>query len=108
MIGGVIGLVRTGGDAAADLPGLGLEHPLCGATLGGAIGVRDHAGHRQSMPVFHDGVAHIGEFGVPPGGLAVKPAVGIAGTGMRIVLALLAMEVRAIVILAATVLGTKA
>jgi hypothetical protein len=39
------------------------------------------------MPVLHRDVAHIGEFGLPPGGLAIKSAVGIAGTGMGVVLA---------------------
>lgn len=40
MIGGVIGLVRSGGDAAAGLSGFDLEHPLRGAALGGSSGVR--------------------------------------------------------------------
>jgi hypothetical protein len=53
---------------------LGLEHDLRGAALGSAIGVGDHAGHRQPMPVLHDRVAHIGEFSLPSGGLAVKTA----------------------------------
>jgi len=60
------------------------------------------------MPVLHDGVAHIGEFGLSPGGLAVKTAVEIAGTRMRVVPALLAMEVCAAVFVAAAVLGAKA
>ena len=107
MIGRVIGLVFAGGDATASGFALGLEHDLRGAALGGAIGVRDHAGHRQPMPVLHDGVAHIGEFSLPPGGLAVKPAVGIAGTRMRVVLTLLAMKVRTIVAVAAAILGAK-
>lgn len=41
MIGRVIGFVLTGGEAVADLLGPGLEHPLRGATLGGAAGKRD-------------------------------------------------------------------
>src|SRR5664279_2180931 len=106
MIGRVIGLVFAGRDAAASVFTLDLEHDLRSAALGGAIGVRDHAGHGKPMPVLHDGVAHVGELGLPPGGLAVKTAVGIAGTRMRVVLALLAMEVRAVV--AAAVLGAKA
>src|SRR5665647_2681909 len=106
MIGGVIGLVLTGCDAAASSFALGLEHDLRGAALGGAIGVGDHAGHRQPMPVLHGDVAHVGELGLPPGGLAVKTAVGIAGTRMRVVLALMSMKVRTVVI-AAAVLGAK-
>ena len=108
MIGCVIGLVLADRDAAAGGLALGLEHGLRGAALGGAVGVRDHAGHRQPMPVLHGGVAHIAELGLPPGGLAVKPAVGIAGARMRVVLALLAVEVRAVVVVAAAVLGAKA
>src|ERR1035437_1855355 len=104
MIGRVISLVLTGRNAAASVFAPGLEHDLRGAALGGAIGVRDHAAHRQPMPVLHDGVAHIAELRLPPSGLAVKAAVGIAGTRMRVVLALLPMEVRAIVV-AAAVLG---
>ena len=58
------------------------------------------------MPVLHDGVAHIGEFGLSPGGLSVKTAIGIAGTRMRVVLALLSMKVRTVVV-AAAILGAK-
>src|SRR5512139_4242484 len=88
MIGRVIGLVLTGGDATAGGLAPCLEHDLRGAALGGAIGVGNHAGHGKPMPVLHDGVAHIGELRLPSGGLAVKTAVGIAGTRMRVVLTL--------------------
>ena len=60
------------------------------------------------MPVLHGGVAHIAKLRLPSGCLAVKPAVWIAGTCMGVVLALLAMEVRAVIIVTATILGTKA
>src|SRR6202162_3386203 len=92
MISRVIGLIFAHRDAAAGLLGFGLEHYLRSAALGGAIGERDHAGHRQPMPVLHGGVAHIAELRLSPGGLAVKTAVRIAGAGMRVVLALLAVE----------------
>ena len=78
-----------------------------GAALGGAIGVGNHAGHGKPMPVLHDGVAHIGELRLPSGGLAVKTAVGIAGTRMRVVLTLLSMKVRTVFV-AAAVLEAKA
>src|SRR3981189_1495157 len=65
------------------------------------------AGHRQPMPVFHGGVAHIAKLGLPSGRLAIKPAVRVAGARMGIVLALLAVEVRAVVIVTAAVLGAK-
>src|SRR4051812_17206053 len=86
MIGGIVRLVLTGR----------------------AIGMRDPAGHRQPMPVLHGGVAHIAELGLPSGRLAIKPAVRVAGTRMGVVLALLAVEVGAVIIVAAAVPGTKA
>src|SRR3990172_3273204 len=107
MIGRVIGLVFAGRDAAASVFTLGLEHDLRSAALGGAIGVGDHAGHGKPMPVLHGDVAHVGELGLPPGGLAVKTAVGVGRTGMGVILALLAVEVCAAVFVAAAVLGAK-
>src|ERR1700733_15840623 len=108
MISGIVRLVLTGRDAVAGSFAFGLQHDLRGSAFGGAIGVRDHAGHRQPMPVLHGGVAHIAKLRLPPGGFAVKPAVGVAGTGMGVVLALLAVEVRAVITVTAAILGTKA
>src|SRR5580693_8638330 len=108
MIGRIIRLVLADRDAVAGGFASGLQHDLRGSAFGGAIGVRDHAGHRQAMPVLHGGVAHIAELRLPPGRLAIKPAVWVAGTRMGVVLALLAMEVRAAIIVTAAVLGTKA
>jgi hypothetical protein len=108
MIGGIVRLILTDRDAVAGGFAPGLQHDLRGSAFGSAIGVRDHAGHRQAMPVLHGGVAHITELPLPPGRLAIKPAVWVAGTRMGVVLALLAMEVRAVVIVTAPVLGTKA
>src|SRR6202023_3127554 len=105
MIGGVIGLIFANRYAAAGLLSFGLEHDLRSAALGNAGGERDGAGHRQPMPVLHRGVAHVAELRLPPGSLAVKTAVGIAGAGMRVVLALLAVEVGSAVFVAAAVLG---
>ena len=107
MIGGVIGLIFANRYAAAGLLGFGLEHDLRSAALGSAGGERDGAGHRQPMPVLHRGVAHVAELRLPPGSLAVKTAVGIAGAGMRVVLALLAVEVGSAVFVAAAVLGAE-
>src|ERR1700704_2494830 len=90
----LIGLIFAHRDAAAGLLGFGLEHDLRSAAFGSAVGERDHAGHRQPMPVLHGGVAHVAELRLSPGGLAIKPAVWVAGTRMGVVLALLAMEVR--------------
>ena len=47
------------------------------------------------MPVLHDGVAHIGKLGLPAGSLAVKAAVGVGRARVRVVLALLAVEIGA-------------
>src|SRR3979490_2378989 len=75
--------------------------------FGGAIGMRDPAGHRQPMPVLHGGVAHIAEPGLPSGRLAIKPAVRVAGAGMGVVLALLTVKVGTVIIVAAAVPGAK-
>src|ERR1017187_6537149 len=108
MIGGIVRLVLTGRDAVAGSFAFGLQHDLRGSAFGGAIGVCNHSGHRQPMPVLHCGVAHIAELCLPPGRLAVKPAVWVAGTRVGVVLALLAMEVGAVVVIAAAILGAKA
>jgi len=52
-------------------------------------------------------VAHVGELGLPPSGLAVKTAVGVGRTGMGVILALLPVEVCAAVFVAAAVLGFR-
>src|SRR6185312_786593 len=91
-------------DAAARLLGFGLEHDLRSAALGSAVGERDHARHRQPMAVLHGGVAHVT---FPPGGLAVESAVGIASARMRVVFALLAVEVGPAVVVATAVLGAE-
>src|SRR6202521_1833817 len=108
MIGRVIGLVFADGDTAASLFGFSLEHRLRSATLGGAGGERDHAGHRQPMAVLHGGMAHIAELRLSPGRLAVKAAVGIGRARMCVVLALLSVEVGAAVGVATAVLGAEA
>jgi hypothetical protein len=48
------------------------------------------------------------KLGLASGRLAIKPAVRVAGTRMGVVLALLAMEVGAVIIVTAAVLGAKA
>src|ERR1700709_2318581 len=108
MIGGIVRLVLPGGDAATCGFASRLQHDLRSPAFGGAIGMRDPAGHRQPMPVLHGGVAHIAEPGLPSGRLAIKPAVRVAGAGMGVVLALLAVEVGAVIIGAAAILRAKA
>ena len=55
MIGRIVRLVRAGRDAAACRFASCLQHGLRSAAFGGAIGMRDPAGHRQPMPVLHGG-----------------------------------------------------
>ena len=56
------------------------------------------------MPVLHGGMAHISELRLPPGRLAVKTTVGIAGARMCVVLALLSMKADTAMIVAPAVL----
>ena len=108
MVSRVIGLIFAHCDAVAGLLGFGLEHDLRSAALGSAVGKGDHAGDRQPMPVLHGGMAHVTELSAfPPGGLAVETAVGIAGACMRVIFALLAVEVGPAVVVAAAVLGAE-
>src|SRR6476660_190174 len=95
MIGRVIGLVLAGGDAAAGDLGVGLEHRLRRAALGGSVRGRAHAGYRQPMPGLQYGVAHIGKLGLPAGSLSVKASVVVGRARVRVVLALLAVEIGA-------------
>src|SRR5260370_21979004 len=103
-----MGFVFDQRKAPAEFVDFGREHRLRSARLSGAGGERDHAGHRQPMPVLHRGVANVAELRLPPGRLAVKSAVGIGRARMRVVLALLAMEAGPAVIIAATVLAAEA
>ena len=88
-------------------PRCGCRTPALAPALGSAIGERDHAGHRQPMPVLHGGVAHVAELRLSPGGLAVELAVGIASARMRVVFTLLAVEVGAAAVGAAVVLEVE-
>src|SRR5258707_13504435 len=76
MVSSVIGFVFAYRNASAEILDFGLEHRLRSAPLSGAGGERDHAGHRQPIPVLHRGVAHVPELPLPPARLAVKSAVG--------------------------------
>ena len=107
MIGGIVRLVLTGRDAAARGLASRLQHGLRSPALGGAVGMREPAGHRQPILVLHGGVARIAELGLPSGRLAIKPAVRVAATRIGVVLALLVVEIGAIIVVAAAVLGAK-
>src|SRR5262249_33545178 len=108
MVSSVIGFVFAHRNASAELLDFGLEYRLRSPPLSGAGGERDHAGHRQPMPVLHRGVAHVAELRLPPSRLAVKSAVGIGRARMRVILSLLPVTVAPAVIIAAAVLGAEA
>ena len=69
MVGGIVCLVLTGRDAAGCGFASRLQHGLRSPAFGGAIGMRDPAGHRKPMPVLHGGVAHIAKLGLRPAAL---------------------------------------
>src|SRR5260370_28977993 len=92
MVSSVIGFVFAYRNASAELLDFGLEHRLRSPPLTGAGGERDHAGHRQPMPVLHRGAAHVSELRLPPCRLAVKSAVGIAPSSMPVVVTLLPLD----------------
>ena len=98
VVSGVIGLVLADGDATAAFLGLYLEHDFRRAPLGRSRGMREPSSHRQTIPVLHGHVSHVAELCFLSGGLPVQPAVGIGHAGMGVVLALLSVEVRAIVV----------
>src|SRR6516164_8078562 len=109
MVSSVIGFVFAHRNASAELVDFGFEHRLRSAPLSGAGGERDHAGHRQPMPVLHRGVTHAST--TDPDCRLYRKAAGREAKLcyiMRVVLALLPMEVGPAVIIAAAVLGTEA
>src|SRR6266700_236110 len=75
------------------------------ASLALALSIISEA-RRSAVPLAS--VTHIAELRLPPGGLAVKTAVGIAGARVRVVLALLSVEIGPAVFVAAAVLGAEA
>src|ERR1700688_5027479 len=82
MIGRIIRLVLTDRDAVAGGFASRLQHDLRGSAFGGAIGMRDHAGHRQPVPVLHGGRGPYSKASPP----ARRPC-GKAGCRGRLVLA---------------------
>ena len=92
---------------AAPSLGLALEQGLRGAPLGRAVGVADLAGDGQAIAVLHDHVGQVAQPRLAAGRLAIELGVGIAGRGMGIVLAFLAMEVGAVIALVG-ILGLEA
>src|SRR6266481_942803 len=101
------GLKSTGNrDATTGFFALGFKHRFGCAAFGRAISLCDHPGYGQSVPVLHDSMPHIGQLRLTALGLAVKPALRVGRALMRVILALLTVEVLTAV--AAPVLRAKA
>jgi hypothetical protein len=103
---GVVSLVRAYGDAPPASFSLVLKHQQSGFALGVSIGLGHHGGGDEAVAVLHQRVSQIGQMRFLAIALLVQPRVRVAGRFMRVVGALLAMEVRAIGI--GTVLGAEA
>src|ERR1700752_415452 len=106
MICGVVALVLAHRDAPPGQPASDREHCLGHPALGRASGLAEHARHGQSMTVLHSDMPHVGQLRLATCRLAIQPAVGIGCAPMCIILAGLAVEVRAIPVTA--VLRTEA
>ena len=105
VLSAVIRLVLACSNAMADLLSHRTQHFLRSAAFGRAAGLGDHASYRQAVPVLHHDMPHVRKFRLAPVRLAIEAAIRIRG-GVRAVLALLAMEVRAVA--AAAIFGTEA
>ena len=100
MIGRVVGFVFAYGDPATGEPASDCQHRLGGTPLGGAGGFAEDARHRQSVTILHSDVPHVAQLRLAARRLAIQPAVRIGGALVGVVLAGLAVEVRAIPIAA--------
>jgi hypothetical protein len=91
---GVISLVLANARGLAGLRGFGRKHGFRGFALRRAACQRRLCAHRQTIAVFHQRMAHSAKLGLAALRLAIQAAVRIGGAGMRIVAALLVVEVR--------------
>src|SRR5215470_5597059 len=89
-VGRVIVLVAANRAAG---PGIVLDHVECRGALGRAIGFGHPSIDEESIAVLHHQMAHVTQLGLLARSLAEQPGIGVGGRGMRVVLALLAMEV---------------
>src|SRR5438132_10412330 len=101
VIAGVVGLVLADRDSSSRSFGFLLEHRLGGTPLGGAAGLRDGAVNSKTVAVLHDRMTHIAELGLAPGRFAIELGLRVACALMRVVLAPLAVKVRAIAVIRA-------
>ena len=93
MIGRVVALSSP---TVIRRPASDRQHRLGGTPLGGAGGFAEHARHRQSVTILHGDVPHVAQLRLAARRLAIQPAVRIGGALVGVVLAGLAVEVRAI------------
>src|SRR5258707_12535203 len=93
---GVVGLVRAYGDAPPASCSLVLKHQQRGFALSVAVRLGDHGGGDQAVAVLHQRVPQIGQMRLLAVALLVQSRIRVGGRFMRVVGALLAMEVRAI------------
>src|SRR5215213_5833792 len=89
---GVIPLVGAERDAPRSVSAR-LDHVERGDALGVAVGLGEAGVHDQAMPVLHERMAHEAQPGFAAQSLAIEPRVGIGGTLMGLVGAVLAVEV---------------
>jgi hypothetical protein len=61
--------------------------------FGRSGGMRHRAGDGEAVAVLHQRVAHVAEHALAQVAIAIKPRVGIGGTGVGLVRALLAAKV---------------
>ena len=94
----VVGLVGTDGDTPRAAFLLRFEQQQRGFTLGIAISLGGHRGGDQAVAVLHQRVAEISQVRLLAIALLVEPGVWIGGRLMRLVGALLTVEVRAVTI----------
>src|ERR1043166_6074071 len=88
--GGVIVLVAADRAAGA---GIVLDHVERSLALRRAVGLGQARIDDEPVEVLRHQMAHVTELGLLAGAFAKEPGIGISGRGMRVVLALLAMEV---------------
>src|SRR5215469_12130470 len=89
--GGVVGLVGADRDSAVARPRLG--HGQRRLALGRAGGHGQPRVDRQTMAVVHHHVPHIGQLRRLTRPLAIEPRIRIAGRGVRLVAAFLAVKI---------------
>ena len=99
VISAIIGLVLAHRDAPATWSGLAFEHRLGSTPFGCAVGLRNYPCDGKTIAVLHDDMPHVAQPRLATASLAIKLGIRVAGRGMSVVLAALAMEVGTVVAL---------